>query len=190
MKPGFLLPLLLAVAGCVNGCASYAYRVVKPPGVPQLVAKEPVTLHDEPLDYGLARRGDRLGMRLSNPTDDQIVLVENGSYVVDPQGESHPIRGKVLAPHSYIRMRLPPVPQSIPYPYANPPYPVSFGWGFSTYDPFWYYDPFYWPPPAYYQIITPYDWQWKSGLARLHLAYERAGKPFTHDFEIVREREK
>ncbi|MDB6109193.1 MAG: hypothetical protein JWR69_943, partial [Pedosphaera sp.] len=66
------------------------------------------------------------------------------------------------------------------------------GWGgpYSPYGGGFYNDFYYSPAPWYYEIRTPYDWEWKTGPARLRLSYERNGQTFEHNFEIIREREK
>jgi hypothetical protein len=172
--------LLLAMMLSVTGCQSYVYRVVQPATGSQVIANQPVSVHYDPLDYQFARNSDRLSMRILNPTDNQVQLVANRSYVVDPKGETHPMRGRLIAPHSYISMLLPPIPLTLPYAYPG------WAWG-----PYWtgpyygYYDPWY----GYYQVFTQYDWTWKTGLARLHLNFEHAGQTFTHDFQIAREPE-
>jgi len=166
--------------------------VVQPSSSASPVAAQPVQIHYEPLDYTLARERDRLGLNINNPTDDQIVLLGNRSHVVDPTGESHPIHDRILAPHSFTRLIVPPVPFTYAYPdyFAYGP---GWGWAYagSWYDPFWGPGLGWWGPPplSYHQVLTNYDWQWKTGPARLRLTYERAGKIFEHDFELVREKE-
>lgn len=198
------LALLLGAILCVSGCVSYQYRVVQPAlGAPPVRA-EPVTIHNDPLDYQLYHYRDRLAMHVTNPTEDRITLLGNRSFIVDPNGESHPIRDRVLAPHSFTQFLLPPIPFSYAYPdyWAYGP-----GWGWGWYGP-WYgwYGPGWWgpgwwgpgwwgpgwwgpPPVSYAEVVTHYDWTWKTGPARLKLSYDRAGKVFEHDWEIVREPE-
>jgi hypothetical protein len=189
MKPNLLFPLLLTAAALVSGCRTYDYQIVRPaPG--GRIADQPVTIQYEPLQYRLSRQHERLALHISNPTDDRITLRGDRSYVVDPQGESHPVRGRVIGPHSYTRMLLPPEP--ITYPYYGYGAGWGGGWG-GPYSPYWdgFYNDFYYSPSVwYYQTRTPYDWEWKTGLARLHLSYERNGQTFAHDFEFIREREK
>ncbi len=185
------LPLLLAaLLSLTSGCVSYRYRIEQPSTGAPPVTDKPVFIHYDPLDYQLRRDHDRLAMQISNPTADRIVLLGNRSFVVDPHGESHPLRGRVIGPHSYAWLLLPPFPFTYAYPdyWAWGPY-----WGPGWYDPFWggWYGPYYGPPPmAYEQVITSYDWRWKSGLARLRLTYERNNKIFEHNFEFVREENK
>src|ERR1051325_7655004 len=102
------LLLFAGTALILCGCASYVYRVVQPPGVPQSVTDQPVIIRDDPLEYRLVRYKDRLDVRIINPTDDRITLDGNRSFVVDPKGESHPVRGRILGPHSFTGMLLPP----------------------------------------------------------------------------------
>ncbi len=192
MRISYLI-LLAGVTLCVSGCTTYRYRVVQPATGAPAVAAQPVTIHYEPLDYRLYRYRDRLLMHVTNPTSDRIVLLGNRSFVVDPNGESHPIRDRVLGPHSFTQFVLPP----IPFTYAYPDY-WAYGPGWGWYDPMWGpwgwygYGPGLWGPPpvSYAQVYTPFDWKWKRGPARLKLTYERAAKTFEHDFEIVREPDK
>ncbi len=151
-------------------------------------------VHVEPLDYQLQAKSGRLAMRISNPTAERVTLLSDRSYAVDPLGESHPVAGRVIGPHSYAQLYFPPVPFS----YAYPDYPLwgpgwgGVGWGW--YDPLWgpaFGPAFIGPPPlTYYEVRTAYDWQWKSGSAQIHLFYQRDGNSFDHLFELVRERKR
>jgi len=185
------LHLLLLSASVVylSGCQSYMYRVVQPPGITQPVKDHTVSLPYDPLEYQLVRYEDRLAVRIMNLTDDRIVLLGDRSYVVDPLGESHPLPNEILGPHSFIRMQLPPSP--LTFASTDWSWGWAWGWGWGPYDPFWgpYWGPrYYGPPPVtYYQIVTRYDWTWKTGAARLRLTYDRNRNTFEHDFEIVRE---
>lgn len=179
---------LAAAAGIsLCGCVSYQYRVIEPKGVAQPIAEHPVLVQYAPLEYHFAKSHDRLAVQINNPTDEQITLVGERSSVVDPAGESHPLRGQVLEPRSFGRMLLPPPPISIPYPdyyYGWGPYWGPYGGPYYPY----YYGGWYGPPPvSYYEVRTPFNWTWKTGPARLHLTYNRKGATFEHYFEIVRE---
>ena len=192
MKP-HLFALLVATL-CLTGCRTYHYRIVQPSSGAPPVLDTPVAIHYEPLDYRLSRDRNRLAILITNPTSDQIVLLGNRSSVVDSKGENHPLRDRVIGPHSYTRMLVPPVPFTFAYPNYwayGPGWGWGSGWGWGWYDPWlgpWYGPGFWGPPPvSYEQVLTPYDWKWKSGPARLHLTYDRAGKTFEHNFEIIRE---
>jgi hypothetical protein len=191
MNPRLLFPLMLACVLAVSGCKTYDYRIVEPANLAQHIGEEFVTVHSDPLEYRMARTGGFLAMNIVNPTDDRIVLRGDRSYVIDPRGETHPVRGKVIGPHSFTRMSVPPIPYSYqaiaPYtPWGWGPGYINYGVGPSFYGGF--YNPhFYGPEIVNYQITTQYDWEWKTGQARLRLAYERDGTSFEHHFVIVRE---
>src|SRR5215470_13409346 len=106
MKAKFLLLLLASTNLC--GCVSYQYRILQPAtGTSVMSKKQPVALHYDPLDYQLSIFEDRLLMNISNPTEDRIDLQGSRSFVVDPKGESHPLRDRVIGPHSFTRMVFP-----------------------------------------------------------------------------------
>jgi hypothetical protein len=190
MKPNLLA--IAAVALVLCGCGTYVYRVAQPPSVPTQIKDQPIVLPYDPLEYGMVRQKDRLDLRITNPTEDRIILDGARSFVVDPQGESHALRPHIIGPHSFTRMLLPPYP----FTYAYPSYYWGWGWGGwgPPYDPFWgpVYGPgFYGPPPvSYMQVYTRYDWTWKKGSARLHFVYLRGTNTFEQELEIVRELEK
>ena len=193
MKIGVLLIPLLAAVTLLCGCQSYQYRVVQPPGVPQPILDQPVSLNYDPLEYRFVRRHDRLAMRIFNPTDDAISLQGARSFVIDPEGETHPMHGRIIGPHSYTRMVLPPIPMQITsYSYWGPGvgwggwgpgWGPGWGWG-------WGWGADWYPPEAWTtEIRTQYDWNWHLGPARLQLTYEQAGKTFQQRLEIVREKQ-
>lgn len=187
MKRHFILFTFAALVFC--GCGTYVYRVVQPGGVTQTITDQPVVLRYDPLEYRLVRQKDRLAMRIVNPTGDRIVLDGARSYVVDPEGESHPLRPHILGPQSFTHLLLPPLPFTVAYPDYY--WGWGPGWGWGPYDPFWgpFYGPaFYGPPPlSYARVITRYDWTWKTGAARMRFTYQRNTNVFEHNFEIIRE---
>jgi len=191
MKPGIGFISLAACSLC--GCQTYQYRIVEPATSTLVTDKVTAAVHYDPLDYRFGRYQDRLMVNVMNPTVDRVVLEGGRSFVVGPQGESHPLADRVLAPHSFIRLVLPPVPITYGYPdYWD--WGPGWGWGPGWYDPFWSgrYGPWFYGPPAitYERIQTVYDWEWKSGPVRLRLSYGRNGQNFDHNFEIIRERAK
>src|SRR5215472_13967840 len=102
---------LFAVALMAAGCRTYQYRIVQPSqAANSIIAAQPVAVPYDPLEYHFARLRDRLAMRINNPTENQVVLRADKSFVVDVRGESHPVPGWVVGPHSYARMFLPPRP--------------------------------------------------------------------------------
>ena len=184
-----ILSVLLMGSALVTGCQTYQYRVVQPPGVTQPVADQPVPISYPPLEYSLMRHHDRLEMRINNPTDDRVVLLGNRSSVVDPHGQSHPLRSLVIAAHSQGGMLLPPEPMTVTTT-TTPTPGWAWGWGWGPYpiaDPF--FMDFYPPLISYTEFRTPYDWEWHRGPVQLHLTYERKRTTFDNDFEFVREPE-
>ena len=84
-------------------------------------------------------------MDIFNPTGDAITLLGDQSSVVDPRGQSHPLRTQSIAPAAFIKLILPPMR---PVYRANPSIGIGVGVGFSrayynrfgyggVYDPLW-----------------------------------------------------
>ena len=192
MKAKWFSASLLAAATLVCGCRTYNYRLVQPAEAAHVIADQPFAIHYDPLEYTFWRERDRLAMRIANPTTDRIVLQGNRSCVVDPSGESHPLRGHVLGPHSFTVMLLPPWPHTVQVVGGyGPRWGWGPGWGWGPPGYYGYYDDWYYGPPVtWYQVTTAYDWQWHTGPARLRLSYEREGKTFDHNIELLRERVK
>jgi hypothetical protein len=184
MKAKLCNASLLVVATLVCGCRTYDYRLVQPAQDAQRIANRPIAVKYAPLEYGLWRHHSRLAMRIANPTNDRIVLQGNRSYVVAPNGESHPVRGVALGPHSFTVMLLPPRPMSVEVVGGYGP---RWGWGWGPgYYPY-YDDWFYGPSVTWYQMNTAYDWKWHTGPASLRLSYEQEGKTFDQNIELIRE---
>jgi len=182
----FTLPILTVL---LAGCRTHHYQLVQPAESERRITNQPVTIQYSPLEYRFSRSKDRLLMRINNPTDDRIALSSTNSYVLSPTGESHPLPGRVIEPHSYTTLLLPPKPMT-----GQVTSPSGWGWGPRFYSPMGSYDstgafgPIYYPPAtASYRVNTPYDWKWTSGPARLNLTYEQNGQSFEHKLELVRE---
>ncbi|HZV33248.1 MAG TPA: hypothetical protein VFB72_01625 [Verrucomicrobiae bacterium] len=172
-------PFLALALALLTGCVSYEYRVIKPVTPVSRITDQPVTIMYEPLEYRLSRYQDRLGMTIINSTADQINLRGDRSFVVDPRGETHPVRGRLIAPQSYAAMLWPARPEGGPVmrPAVTP-----------FWDPFWGFN--YGPGFTVYNVHSPFDWNWGEGQARIRLSYEQNGRNFFHDFVIDRQREK
>ena len=178
---------LAMAAFLLGGCARYEYQLVEPAEFSQIIPRDgrdvpAVTVPREPLEYRFAEVGHRLGVQIDNPTQRPITLLGERSYVVDPAGYSHPMRGATIAPRSRISFSLPPVQ----WVYRSRPR-FSVGVGVGTYrsgsfigtgfgtplyypyygDP-WYYD-------TYVMRVAP--WDWREGLVRMRLVYDVARQP-------------
>jgi hypothetical protein len=195
------LCLLLASlsAGSV-GCARYEYDLVHPPELARHVgADKPVEVTLEPLAYRLQTYESRLVMRIHNPTDAPVRLLGDRSTVVDPRGQSHPLRTQTIAPGSYIKLVIPPL-----RPRLEPRGPViGIGVGGYVSSGGYYrrryvhggvfgYDPVL-DGPRYYSLYDPGDatyWEWDGeGEARVVLVFQQGEqKPFTHEFVFRRRR--
>lgn len=188
----------IALAGMtlllVSGCAHYEYDLVSPPELAQHIgAKGDQVIHRDPLEYRLRAVEDRLVMNIDNPTNDPITLLGDRSYVVAPGGQSHPVRGQTIAPHTFMRMILPPMHPF--YQETGPGFGIGIGigsaWGYRgyrRYDPF-FYDYAY---PRYLSYYDPSDatyWSWEGETdVRLHLMFQRGNGTFAHEFSFHRKK--
>ena len=198
LKSACLLLAWLSAASL--GCARYEFDLVQPADLARHVgADKPVEVTLDPLTYRLQTAESRLVMRIHNPTEAPVRLLGDQSTVVDPRGQSHPLRSQTIAPRSYIKLIFPPLqPRLEP---RGPVIGIGVG-GFVTSGRYYRhrhfhggafgYDPFL-DGPRYYSMYDPGDaayWEWDGeGEARLLLAYQRGDqKPFTHEFVFRRRR--
>lgn len=194
MQRGLVSLFSIICLWLLNGCAQYQFRIVQPTTAAQPIEKKTITLVYEPLEYRFAIYNDEhFVMRIVNPTDDAVTIVSARSYLIDPAGETHPMLGRTIAPHSYVGMYLPPLPRVLPGPYYYGGWGAGFGyypyWGHWHGPPFYpsfYYDPWFYGPAYSYRVVTPYDWDWKQGIVRMKIEYDLAGKTFTHEFVFER----
>jgi hypothetical protein len=161
------------------GCSSYRYFIVEPPQFAQEVPrKQAVQVMLGPLHYEFLERHHRLAITLANSGSNAVAIVEKKSYIVSPDGQTHPVRGGNIAPNSYLAMTLPPEPRVVP---SGPTFGFGMGYGYGWYphSPWWgVYEPFY-SPQAYY-IYDEHDgqyWRWPKGTVRMRLNFEAQGSP-------------
>jgi len=134
---------------------------------------------------------NRLVIDIENKTDEPIQLLGNQSSVVDPEGQSHPLRSQTMAPHSFVKLILPPYRPVVRHEGA------VFGIGVGTHvgdrrhyhgDGFDEIDSLDDGP----RYLTVYEddvlyWDWNGqGEGRLMLAFQRKDQTFTHEFVIRR----
>jgi len=179
------------------GCTQYEYQVVAPPELAQAVGRgEWVEVAQEPLQYRMQTVENRLVMQIHNPTPDPIRLIGDKSVLVDPQGQSHPLRSQTIAPASFVKLILPPMPSRVER--SGPTFGFGigigsagyynrhgYGYGGSLYDP-WYDE------PRYYAVVDPNDntyWEWDGDQdVRLTLVYEHGSQPINHSFAFSRKK--
>jgi len=192
------LLVMLAAAGPV-GCARYEYDLGHPPELAQHIGSDkPVELAVEPLRYLLQTADGYLVMRVYNETDAPVKLLGDQGYVVDPRGQSRPLRSQTIAQGSYIKLIFPPLPPRV-QPYG-PVFGIGVGVGVTSGGYYrqryvhgvpYGYDPVL-DGPRYYVVYQPgdstYYWDWPGeGEARVVLVYQRGEeKPFSHEFVFRR----
>jgi hypothetical protein len=172
------------------GCARYEYDIARPEEFAGHVGtKSDHTFAREPLEYELRTVDNRLVMRIHNNTGDSIRLLGEQSSVVDPEGQSHPLRTLTIVPSSFVQVILPP-PRPRVYGSGS-----SIGFGIGTtvghrHHPYPYsilhdeYEPRYF---SVYDDADTFYWDWKGqGEARLMLVFQRNEEKFTHEFVIRR----
>lgn len=180
----------------VTGCARYEYALIEPSRLARTLGDEGTRITYEPLDYDFAVRDGMLSMAIANPTLEAVRVDGAKSYVVSPDGASHPVPvSGSIAPRSFTAMVLPPEP---PAYRSQPRFSIGFGVGhFSApfhHGPFMshgfgyhFYDSVYEGPRDYYPVNLPNYWTWKTGQVRLRVAYEQGTtNAFAHDFVIER----
>jgi hypothetical protein len=206
MNRPFILSSLVAFSLLASGCAHYEYDLVNPPDLARHIGTAAdAVVQVDPLEYRLRTYENRLVMSIFNPTPDPITLAGDRSYVVDPAGQSHPLRIQTIAPGTFIRLVLPPMRPG--YYQSSPSIGIGFGVAYSHYyhgHHYGYgafgYDPFFYDQPTYYTYYDESDntyWNWEGQTpVRLHLVYFRAAaaagsnnrEPFTHDFTFARKK--
>jgi hypothetical protein len=170
-----------------GGCATYEYEIVEPPQFAEHIGQKSdavVTL--DPLEYRLRSVDNRLVIRIYNHSGALITLLGARSTVVDPKGQSHPLRTQTIAPSSYVKLIIPPPPPQLPA------YGPVFGVGVGTsvgdaaaVGGRYFEDPYFAAPVyAVYDPNDSYYWEWEGddggGTARLTLIYQpEPGSPNT-----------
>jgi hypothetical protein len=151
----------------------------------------------DPLEYRLRTVDNRLVMSIHNPTGEPITLAGDRSYVVAPDGQSHPLRTQTIAPGTFVKLILPPMRPG--YYETGPAIGVGLGFGYSSRGRYGYgggfgsplYDPYFDEPRyyTYYNESDPTYWTWDGETdAKLHLVYQRGKDSFAHDFTFHRKK--
>ena len=174
------------------GCARYEYDITRPTDLAMHVGtKSDAIAPLPPLEYRFRTVENRLVMSIYNTTDDPIQLIGERSSVVDPEGQSHPLRSQPIAPNSFIKQILPPYRPRIER--SGP----TFGIGIGTHVghrhrrayPYDAFDDPYYDEPRYFAVIedNALYWSWSGeGQIRMMLVFARKDETFTHEFVIRR----
>jgi hypothetical protein len=192
MRTAFL-PLLTLF---LTGCAEYQYDLVQPPALARHVGPTQTIVPNGPLVYRLQSYDSYLIMLIENPTNDPIRLDGQRSVIIDPQGESHPVFSQTIAPHTFIKLILPPSP-AVMYSWDDPYYGWP-GYGYGGYGRFgryryWRGGYYYYGGPSYVEVYQPpdpfyFDWEGETDV-NLNLIFERAvpgAPPFQQSFVFHR----
>lgn len=185
------LLILLPLLG--TGCAQYEFDLTKPSDLAVHIGKPDMILSRSPFDYRLNAIEGRLVIRIYNTTDDPIQLLGDQSTVVDPLGQSHPLRGAAIASNSFIKLIFPPLG---PDPQRSGP---SIGLGFGIIagtdrhdrldDSFSDRTLLQADNPTYMYVVDNQDlyWNWDGETdIRVSLVFERRDQRFTQDFVFHR----
>lgn len=179
--------LLLLLACFMGGCVRYEYDIVQPPELRQHVgANADVVFSRTPLVYRLRSYENHLVIQVQNPTPQPIQLLGGQSYIVDPQGQSHPLAMVTIAPQAFIKLILPPVP---PEPVPTGP---TIGFGFVVDASEIPVAPSRtrseWIHPRYAADIANDCWSWEGETdVRASFAFRQGDQPpFTHAFVFHR----
>jgi hypothetical protein len=179
--------VLFASLLLIGGCARYEFDLVEPADLATHIGRDKDSiLKREELEYRMQAVDSRLLMYVVNSTDDAIELIGPESTAVDPAGQSHPFRSQSIAPHSFVKLILPPMR---PYYRAGPTFGLGVGihayrggrypYGAGFYDPFW-------DEPAYFAVVDETDtlfWNWEGESdARVRLTFRRGREVFHHNF--------
>jgi hypothetical protein len=176
----------------LTGCARYEYVLVEPTQFARTITKEKTRISQPPMEYEFARQDDHLMMAIINPTQEPVRVVQSKSFIVSPDGESHPLPSSLVAPRSYATLLLPPEP---PVYRSGPGFSIGFGFGNYIGSPHFgtgigYYDTLYEGPRDYYMVGDgPNYWPWKTGPVRMRLSYEQ-GNTNAFEHNLVLERRK
>jgi hypothetical protein len=180
----FIVPLF--VLALASGCAHYEYELTQPPELATHIGtkSDAVVTHD-PLEYRLRTYENVLVLRVFNHGDAPVQLLGDQSTVVDPRGQSHPLRNQAIAPGSFIKLLFPP-----PRPTYYQPGPtfgigvgavVSHGTVGGDVDRD--------EPVAYLMTDgdNAYYWDWDGeGEIRLDLAYQSGDRNWRDAFTVRR----
>jgi hypothetical protein len=197
-----LLPALLmltSLAFVAGGCAHFEYDLVEPAEhAAHIGTKSPVEVRLEPIRYEAQTSSDHLVLVIHNETQDPLKLLGEDSFAVDPNGESHPLPTRTVAPGTSTKLILPPVKPTFretggPTIGVGVGVGVAHGYGRRGYyhggfagDP-WYYDDY----PRYYRLeddgTVYWNWSGNGTDVRLRLVYRQGDRPpFHHDFTFRR----
>jgi len=187
----FLVFFLACLAG---GCAHYEFKITSPPDMRRHVGtKEEVILRLDPLEYRMISFEDHLVIRIYNRSSATIQFLGEQSTVVDPSGQSHPLRGLAIPTGSFMKLVLPPMPHYLGAsgPYIGVGMGVGYVYGGEWRDGLGFDNPM-WTEPRYVAVDEPggVTWRWEGETdVRLLLSFQAGNeKPFTQEWVFHRKK--
>jgi hypothetical protein len=172
-----LLTGLLLLGGC-----QYDFAIVQPSNAAGVIgSKAPLVLVMEPVEYRFQADEGRLVMEVNNKGTSALEIDGERSSVVDPTGQTHPIRGQLIPGGAFAKFILPPLGHD-----RGPAGVFHFGvWadsggvpggaGTTT------------QPVFLGELDNSDDWDWHGETnVRVELTIQRGADTFVHDFEFHR----
>jgi hypothetical protein len=172
------LPLLFTIL--LVGCAQTEFDAT-PAGSEQAVRvgnSQDVSFPGDPLVYRMRADEGHLVFWIDNPTNEPVELLGEKSDVTDPEGVTHHLRGRTIAPLSSIKEIFPPMMDQTE---SAPPSPAE------AVDP--YDRPGFIAIPDIQSGSQENDqtWQWDDELdIHLNLFFDQGGHQFERHFSIRR----
>jgi hypothetical protein len=170
------------LVGCA-GCQTYKFDILQPPVADRQIGTDQQTrVVIDPLEYRLQADEGRLVMLIYNPTSDPIQLLGGKSAVVDPDGQSHPLRDVTMASGSYVKEIFPPMRG---YYGPGPSFQIGVGGIIGNAEPS--------PKDAepicldVYGDSSNYFWDWQGETdVRMTLVYARGDATFSQELAFHR----
>lgn len=101
--------LLVLLVAALTGCSRYDFQIVKPDSLAQRITGTASRLQTPNMSYMMQAYENRLVVQVQNRESAPVELLGEKSFVVDPEGVSHPLRSLTIAPDSYAKLILPPL---------------------------------------------------------------------------------
>jgi hypothetical protein len=170
---------LIGLIFLLAGCARYDFQITQPTKLAQRITNAQTRINTERLAYDMVAKENRLVVMAYNHGTEPLQLLGDKSFVVDPKGQSHPLRSQTLAPKSYVKLILPPL---------RPRFEQNPQWNFGIGTQIGSTGHHHHTPMSldYFADSDSYYWDWDGQVPiRLSLTYGTSdGKNFTDEFTI------
>jgi hypothetical protein len=132
----------------------------------------------QPLTYRMRADEGHLILWIENQSNAAVELVGDKSYVMDPQGQSHPLHDRMILIGESSKLVLPPLDE------GPPPSQEGAAPGENPYDRPGFISI---PDDTTNQQSRDVSWQWDDDLAvQLNLVFQRGDTQFSQSFSIQR----